>query len=43
MILVLLSAIFTSPFLLVVFFLRLQSALEKGKRMVAAKAEAQRG
>ena len=39
MILVLLLAILTSPFLLVVFFLRLQGALERGKELVR-RAEA---
>ncbi|MCJ7630632.1 MAG: hypothetical protein MUO50_19830 [Longimicrobiales bacterium] len=40
MILVLLIAVMASPFLMVVFFLRLQSALDRGKKLAAGVAGA---
>ncbi|MFH1763608.1 MAG: hypothetical protein ABIF09_05380 [Gemmatimonadota bacterium] len=43
MILVLLIAIMASPFLMVVFFLRLQSAMDRGKKLAARVAGASGG
>jgi len=37
MILVLITAIVASPFLMVVFFLRLQGAMDRGKKLAAGK------
>ena len=43
MILVLLLAVTASPFLMVVFFLRLQSAMDRGRKLAAAAAGHRKG